>query len=155
MRGAYAFQLLKGNSKPAAADAKDSATAKKGFADASESGDFSGTGGYTGSWSTPLVVHVDDHDELIVTHALAITAYEPESGKIIWTCAGLPTQVYASPVIGNNMVIATANDIPGGTRVVAVKLGGTGDVTKTHCAGKPGCQKPASAPAWSRGMRFS
>jgi outer membrane protein assembly factor BamB len=132
--GAYAFQLLKGNSKPAAADAKDPAVAKKGFADASESGDFSGTGGYTGSWSTPLVVHVNDHDELIVTHALAITAYEPESGKVIWTCAGLPTQVYASPVIGNNMVIATANDIPGGTRVVAVKLGGTGDVTKTHCA---------------------
>jgi hypothetical protein len=81
---AMAAQLVR-SAAPAATNTA-SADKKKdaeGFANAGMEADFSGAGGYAGSWSTPVVLRQGDHDELIVVHALAVTAYDPETGKEI------------------------------------------------------------------------
>ena len=102
------------------------------FSGAGMSGDFSGAGGYAGSWSTPLIVHRGDHDELIVAHSFQVTSYEPASGKEIWTCKGMPQQVFSSPVMADDIVVASGHVTPSGSQIMAVKLGGSGDVTQTH-----------------------
>jgi len=115
-------------------DAPDTAPGKSGFDNAMMSADPSGAGGFLGSWSTPVIEHVADHDELIVVHALRVVGYDPRSGKELWSCGGLPQQAFASPAIGDGCLVATGHILAGGgTRITAVKLGGAaGDVTATH-----------------------
>jgi outer membrane protein assembly factor BamB len=103
-----------------------------GFERAGRTPDFSGRGGFRGSWSTPVVVRVGDHDELIVVHPFQITGYEPKTGKELWVCKGLPEQVFTSPAIGDGVLVATGHLVPAGTTVMAVKLGGSGDVTEAN-----------------------
>jgi outer membrane protein assembly factor BamB len=109
------------------------AKAAEGFANASRSVDIGGDGGTVGSWATPLVIRSGDHDELVVVHATAVTAYEPNTGEVIWTCKGMPPQVFASPAVGENILVALyGHATPSGTQITAIKLGGRGDVTATH-----------------------
>ena len=104
-----------------------------GFDNAIRNADLSGAGGFLGSWATPVVASVDGHDELIVVHPLQVSAYEPLTGKEIWMCKGMPDQAFASPAIGEGIVICTGHRMAGGgTRINAIKLGGSGDVTATH-----------------------
>jgi outer membrane protein assembly factor BamB len=107
----------------------------KGFDNAMWSADPRGAGGFIGSWSTPVVLRQGDRDELIVVHSQQVTAYDPASGKELWTCKGLPEQAFASPAIGEGVLIATGHRVTGGgTRITAVKLtpGASGDVTETN-----------------------
>lgn len=102
------------------------------FERAGMTGDFSGKGGFNGSWCTPVMVHPGDRDELLVVEASRVSSYEAKTGKLLWTCKGLPNQVFASPAVGEGTVVAMGHNIPSGTKVLAVKLGGSGDVTETH-----------------------
>jgi outer membrane protein assembly factor BamB len=104
-------------------------TRPEAFAGAGMTGDFSGAGGFAGSWSTPLIFHQNDHDELIVVHSFQVSSYEPLTGKEIWSCKGLPQQVFTSPVISDNILVASGHVTPSGTQLIAVKIGGSGDVT--------------------------
>ena len=82
-----------------------------------------------------LVRHNGDRDELIVVHASQVTAYDPPTGKELWTCKGLPEQAFASPAIGDGVLVATGHRVKGGgTRITAVRLSPnmSGDVTETH-----------------------
>lgn len=104
-----------------------------GFDNAMMQADPSGAGGFRGSWSTPVVIHQGDHDELMVVLPFQVTAFDPPTGKAIWTCGGLPDQAFASPAIGEGVLVATGHKVSGGgTRVTAVRLGGSGDVAATH-----------------------
>lgn len=94
--------------------------------------DFGASGGIAGSWSTPVVARVGDHDELLVSHALQVSAYDPATGKELWTCKGLPEQVYASPAVAEGVLVASGHMAPSGAQVIALKLGGRGDVTATN-----------------------
>jgi outer membrane protein assembly factor BamB len=129
---AMTAQFVHSVGKAATNTAEDKKRDAAAFADAGMAADFSAAGGYAGSWSTPVVLHSGDHDELIVVHALAVSAYDPETGKEIWTCKGLPQQVFTSPAIGDGILIATGHTAQDGTQASAVKLGGSGDVTATH-----------------------
>jgi outer membrane protein assembly factor BamB len=95
-------------------------------------GDFSGKGGFNGSWCTPVVLRTGERDELVLVETARVAAYEPKSGKLLWSCKGLPSQVFASPAVGEGVLVAMGHNIPSGTKVMAVKLGGTGDVSETH-----------------------
>ncbi|HSU68919.1 MAG TPA: PQQ-binding-like beta-propeller repeat protein [Tepidisphaeraceae bacterium] len=104
-----------------------------GFDNAIQNADPSGAGGFLGSWATPVVTRFADHDELIVVHPLKACGYEPLTGKEIWTCKGLPDQAFASPAIGDGIVVTTGHRMAGGgTRINAIQLGGRGDVTATN-----------------------
>lgn len=89
---------------------------------------------YIGSWSTPLVVQVGDHDELLLGVPEKQKAFDPKTGKELWSCAGLhnPNKdelVYPSAVYADGIVVAMAGF---NGAAMAVRAGGSGDVTQTH-----------------------
>ncbi len=91
-----------------------------------------------GSRSTPVVITVDGHDELImplpgdrVGGDGEFKAYDPLTGDELWRCVGLGTEVYAMPIV------SAARDLVVGISghngpTMAVRPGGRGDVTDTH-----------------------
>lgn len=82
-----------------------------------------------GSWATPLIIKAGGRDELIVPLPRRVSAFDPETGKKLWTCGGLGPLTYGSPAWGEGVLV-----IMGGyhSASLAVRPGGTGDVTKTH-----------------------
>lgn len=99
-----------------------------GNADAHESGK-SRAEILRGSWGTPIVISVDGRQELIVTHPRRISAYDPATGNLLWTCGGYAPLAYASPMFGDGHVIALGGYFGAS---LAVRPGGSGDVTSTH-----------------------
>jgi outer membrane protein assembly factor BamB len=83
----------------------------------------------TVGWGTPIVVRVDDHDELIISIQRRVQAYDPDSGKELWTVRGMTFEVIPTPVVGHGLVFASSGRA-GPT--FAIRPGGSGDVTATH-----------------------
>jgi outer membrane protein assembly factor BamB len=84
---------------------------------------------WRGSWSTPIVIKVVDHDELILGVPDKLKAFDPRTGKELWSCAGLGPLVYTSPVQADGIVVAMSGYHG---PAMAVRAGGRGDVTATH-----------------------
>jgi outer membrane protein assembly factor BamB len=80
-------------------------------------------------WGTPIAVRVVDHDEIIVNSQRAVQAYHPDTGKELWRCNGMGFEVIPTPVVGHGMVFCSSGRA-GPT--LAIKPGGSGDVTRTH-----------------------
>lgn len=85
------------------------------------------------AYSTPLVVPSGDRDVLVSVGAFRTTAYDPRTGDELWRVgyddgfSNVPR-----PVAGHGLVfLATGFQQPS---LLAVRLGGTGDVTGTHVA---------------------
>jgi outer membrane protein assembly factor BamB len=79
------------------------------------------------TWSTPVIVHVGDHDELLVAGAKTVKGYNPDSGKELWTLSGPTHEVIPMIVVGKNMVYS-ASGRNGPT--LALRPGGEGDITQ-------------------------
>lgn len=84
------------------------------------------------SWSTPVVVHAGDRDELVTCGDPWVIAYDPRSGEEIWRASCLHGDVVPSVVTASGMVIAGVY----GADLVAIRPGLTGDVTKSSIAWK-------------------
>ncbi len=84
---------------------------------------------WLGAWSDPLLSKVGNHNELIMTYPGRVCAFDPMTGKQLWTCDGLTPLVYNSPLYTDGVVIAMCGY---GGSAMAVKAGGTGNVTSTH-----------------------
>jgi len=80
-------------------------------------------------WGTPVAVQVGDHVEIIVNSSRRIDAYDPQSGKLLWFCSGNMVEVIPTPVVGHGMIYCSSGRA-GPT--IAVRPGGSGDVTGTH-----------------------
>jgi outer membrane protein assembly factor BamB len=81
------------------------------------------------SWNTPALVTLPDKtQELVVSVENKIIAVDPETGKERWMADGVHRYVCPSVVAHDGIVYA----IGGGHTSLAVKAGGTGDVTQTH-----------------------
>ena len=84
---------------------------------------------WIGSWSTPVVIHPGDHDELLMNYPGRACAFDPRTGRELWTCAGLNPLAYASPLYADGIVVALGG-YNGSS--LGVRAGGSGDVTATH-----------------------
>lgn len=82
-----------------------------------------------GSWSTPIIVKVDGHDEMVVGVPKQLKGYDPATGTELWSCDGLGNLVYTSPAFGNGVFVQMSG-FHG--PALAVRAGGKGDITKTH-----------------------
>ncbi len=82
------------------------------------------------SWTSPIVVKTDDGYQIITVGDPWVIAYNPDDGKEIWRANCVKGDVAAAPIVAGNRVIAVAPDMFN----VAIRLGGTGDVTATHIA---------------------
>jgi outer membrane protein assembly factor BamB len=85
----------------------------------------------TVGWGTPVVVRAGDRDELVVSGQRRVAAYDPNSGKEIWTVRGMTFEVIPTPVVGEGLVFCSSGRA-GPT--FAIRPGGSGDVTGTHVA---------------------
>jgi outer membrane protein assembly factor BamB len=82
-------------------------------------------------WGTPVAVRVGNRDEIVVSSQQAVTAYDPDTGKELWRCDGNSFEVIPTPVVGHGLVFASSGRV-GPT--LAIRPGGTGNVTRTHIA---------------------
>lgn len=80
------------------------------------------------SWTSPIVAPVGGRYRLITVADPWVTAYDPEDGKEIWRADCVKGDVGASPIVAGERVIAIAPDLHN----VAIRTGGSGNVTDTH-----------------------
>jgi outer membrane protein assembly factor BamB len=85
----------------------------------------------TVGWGTPVVIHTDQRDELIVSGQGRVAAYDPASGRELWTVTGNTFEVIPTPVVAHGLIFASSGRA-GPT--IAIRPGGAGDVTRTHVA---------------------
>jgi outer membrane protein assembly factor BamB len=90
-------------------------------------------------YSTPFVLEQGSAaPELIVASTAGLTGYNPDDGKELWkytwSFTGMALRTVGSPVADDGVAFLAAGDGSGARAMIAVKLGGKGDVTKTHLA---------------------
>ncbi len=85
-------------------------------------------GGVGGAWNTPLLVKGSGRDEVIVSTDNRLKSFDATDGKPIWDADGVHRYVCPSVVSNGSIVYA----IGGGHTSLAVRLGGSGDVTQSH-----------------------
>lgn len=88
------------------------------------------TGGMDSSWSTPVLVELDDAPaEVAVSVKGAILAIDPADGQVLWRADAIADYICPSLVAHEGIVYAT-----GGRRgtTLAVRAGGRGNVTASH-----------------------
>jgi outer membrane protein assembly factor BamB len=78
------------------------------------------------TWSTPVIVHVGDHDELLCAGGEKVRSYDPSTGKELWTFNGPTVEVIPMMVVGKDVVYcASGRNGP----TIALRPGGEGDIT--------------------------
>lgn len=91
---------------------------------------FTGKGkGVIGSWSTPIVIQANGRDELVMNFPEKVRSFDPATGKEWWSCEGLNPLIYTSPVYGEGLIVAMGGFYG---NHLAVRPGGSGNVTETH-----------------------
>lgn len=82
-----------------------------------------------GGWSTPTLIEFEGRRELVLNGEEAVRAYDPASGKELWSCAAPTGRGEPVPVFAEGRIHVVCGK-PGET--YCVKPGGSGDVTSTH-----------------------
>ena len=79
------------------------------------------------TWSTPVIVQVGDHDELLIAGAKTVKGYDPNTGKELWSLSGPTHEVIPMIVVGKDLVYSCSGR-NGPTH--GLRPGGEGDITK-------------------------
>jgi outer membrane protein assembly factor BamB len=85
----------------------------------------------TVGWGTPIAIRAGSRDEVIVSGQNAVRAYDPDTGKELWMARGNTMEVTPTPAVGHGLVFCSSGRA-GPT--LAIRPGGSGDVTDTHIA---------------------
>lgn len=82
-----------------------------------------------GSWTTPVLRNNHGRDELLLGLPKRLAAFDPATGKELWSCHGLGDLVYNNPVFENELVLATSGY---GGPALGVKAGkdASGNITE-------------------------
>jgi outer membrane protein assembly factor BamB len=90
-------------------------------------------------YSTPLVIRHEGREALLTWGAQHLTAHDAADGKLLWSCGGFNPNgdafwpAIAMPVVVDGVaVVCFGRADRGQPRLHGVRLGGSGDVTKTH-----------------------
>jgi outer membrane protein assembly factor BamB len=86
------------------------------------------TGGIGSAWNTPVLVPGQGRTELVVSIQNHLVSLNPDDGKELWRAEGVHRYVCPSVVYHEDVVYA----IGGGHTSLAVRTGGSGDVSKSH-----------------------
>jgi outer membrane protein assembly factor BamB len=84
-----------------------------------------------GGWSTPIEIRAGTRSEVVVNSQQGLDAYDPATGKALWFCKGFNGRGEPGPDFAHGLIFVV-NGLPGD--VYAVRPGGSGDVSETHCA---------------------
>lgn len=82
------------------------------------------------SWSTPAIYqNANGLHELAISIKGSIRAFKPEDGTPLWSCLGVDGYICPSMVLTDGVLFALGGRQ---NQTVAVRIGGSGDVSKTH-----------------------
>jgi outer membrane protein assembly factor BamB len=81
-----------------------------------------------GHFGTPLLIQVGGRTQL-VCNGEPVAAYDPDTGRELWSCRGMKECVGPSPVFGHGLLYASSGRTG---PVMAIDPTGQGDVTETH-----------------------
>lgn len=84
--------------------------------------------GIGSSWNTPILADSKERPELVVGIQDHVVSFNPESGQELWRAEGVHRYVCPSLVSHDNAIFG----IGGGSTSLAVRAGGSGDVTSSH-----------------------
>jgi outer membrane protein assembly factor BamB len=82
-----------------------------------------------GAWSTPILVDVDQRQDLVVTLPRRILGLDPQTGQERWMSGGYSPLVYASPMAGDGSLLVLGGYFGAS---MALRTGGQGDITESH-----------------------
>ncbi|MFN3149477.1 PQQ-binding-like beta-propeller repeat protein [Bremerella sp.] len=84
------------------------------------------------AWNTPIVVAADSgRKELVVARHGDVMAFNPANGDLLWTCkTDISWYMVPTGVAADGVVYFVGGR--SGTAALAVRAGGSGDVTETH-----------------------
>jgi outer membrane protein assembly factor BamB len=89
---------------------------------------------YRKAFSTPLVINYQGELQMISLGAQGVMAYEPLTGREIWKVRFKGFSNTTRPVMDNGLVFISTGFSR--ARLLAIRLGGKGDVTQSHIAWK-------------------
>lgn len=82
------------------------------------------------SWATPLIYVHEGKPQVIISATNAIRSYDLKTGKVIWSCEGMPNNVVASPVAADGILIAGASYVRRNMLAINLKTA-NGNLTDT------------------------
>ncbi|MSU34838.1 MAG: Pyrrolo-quinoline quinone [Pedosphaera sp.] len=89
------------------------------------------------SYATPLLIRHAGQEALLVWGAEHLTAHAAKDGRLLWSCGDFNPEgkanwvAVSSPVLAGTMAVVPYGR---GSRLHGIRLGGSGDVTRTHRA---------------------
>lgn len=86
--------------------------------------------GFPASWNSPIIVKASGRDELVVNASGRLRAFDPATGMELWSCQAIKAAELCPSLVAHDGVIYVIG-APGG-QAMAVRAGGSGDVTATH-----------------------
>ena len=84
--------------------------------------------GIRSAWNPPLLIPGKTRTELVVSIEARLLGFDPNDGTPLWNADGVHRYVCPSVVAQDDVVYA----IGGGHTSLAVRTGGSGDVTQSH-----------------------
>ena len=82
------------------------------------------------AWTTPCVAEAPGGEyELVINQKFTVYGFDPRTGSKLWECAGIDDYVVPAPISHEGIVYCLGGRQ---NRCLAIKLGGRGDVTKSH-----------------------
>lgn len=84
------------------------------------------------AYQTPVIVEVDGQPQLLSNAAVLVTAHEPLTGKELWRVRYRDDSTVSRIVSGHGLHFVNTGGSPGAAHLMAIRQGGTGDVTDTH-----------------------
>ena len=81
------------------------------------------------NWSGPVVISYGGKKQIIVSASRKVHAYDFETGKPIWECAGLGQNTIPAPVTDGSLVFVMSGFRD--PNLLAIRLGREGDLTGT------------------------
>jgi outer membrane protein assembly factor BamB len=84
------------------------------------------------SWSTPLYVDHEGEGQVVISSNGVVEGYRLADGERLWWVEGVEGNTVASPTSDGSGLVVMGSSDP--MNSLAVRLGGSGDVTETHLA---------------------
>lgn len=82
------------------------------------------------TWATPLVIEHEGVAQFVTSGTNSVRSYAPKTGKILWQCGGLGLNAIPMPQHHEGAVLAMTGYKQ--SRLMAIELGGEGDVTESR-----------------------